>query len=442
MMAFRFLPNPPDIIFANSSLDPALNSSGGASLMPNPPAVTGVPKGAVSIAMGFLSNTLLFPSPSLAGKGTFDFSGVTGVSGGKPGIGGQGIGLVASYVQVGTSGTTVNPDPFLTGTSAHNRSYTIEVRRSGAANVSIVGTSATSSYFDPNILPDGDFVFPTTLDIPRDSSGNLPNAGDLLIYLSANDQPAAPNIPNDDSGNPPTFTTPTGFSGNSSGFSFDSPPGGMGYRISYATYDGSALEIDSLTGGDTNVPTAHMLIALRGATLAYSNPPNSAVFDNNSTNLPGPPDPPSLGSLQAGSLVIAVGMIDNIAISNVTTITPPDGYTQVAAQSYGIQNNGAIVMTSFKNDLPGGSEDPGAYIGGGGNVWAAQTLIIGGPGSSTSGTSDRAGLYGGGGGSASDDATDTGVSGAQGGARIMWGSGRQYPSSNQGNTPFPIDWTP
>lgn len=438
MMAFRYLPNPPQILYANDSLDPALNNNSGNSLMPNPPAVTGVPKGAVSIAMGFLSNTIQFPSSSLAGTGTTD---INSISGGnlQQGLSGQGIGLVASYAQVGVGPTSIDPGPFLTGTSSHSRAYTIEIQKSGSQNISIVGSSVTSTYVDSNGVTQG----PTSLNLPTGIAN-----GDLIVYLGSFDSSGA-------SGTVPsltgvTLTTPGAtqpnpdFIGQSDGLNIDPAPGALGYRIMYGfvtNVNNTGTVITSLNSGSLNTPSSHMVIVLRGAkNFAGPSGTSYAVSDNTGAGPPGPPDPPLLTGISTNSFVLAVGMIDNIGISNVTNITAPTNYTLVATQSYGIQNNGAIVMTAYRNNLAAGTEDPSTFIGNGGNVWAAQTLIIGGPGSNTTGTSASAGIWGGGGGSAADSAAATGVSGAQGGARIIWGSARQFPSSNQGNTPFPISW--
>lgn len=441
MIALRNLPSPVSISWATDSADPALNTTPTYTLMPDPPSVTGIPSGALAIALGFLSNTPLNPGTT-AGANTI---GINTISGGVAGESGRGVGLVASYLQTTASGT-YNPDAFLTGTTAHSRAYSIQINRSVAGTpVTVVGSAVTST------LSDGTPI--TTLNLP--TGAQAPVSGDLLIYLCATDSPtpaSGPNAPtltgvtwntqttNIVSINP--STSPFNLAGGnlSAGTSDDKRgSGGLGFRISYGTYSDSRTQLTGLTGGTAAAPASHMVIVLRNA--AFGN--NTTVWDNGLDTTYGPPDPPALTTNSTGALVLAVGMIDNIAVSNVTIISPPTSlqgqggigntsYTMLAQQSYGVQNNGAIIMSAYKSNLTAAvSEDPSNFVGGGGNIWASQTLIIGGP--QTLGTKTNAGLYGGGGGSMADVTVGSGMDGGQGSVRIIWGTGRRYPSSNQTN---------
>lgn len=433
LIALRYIPNPSSIIWANESGDPGTNV-GGATLMPNPPSIGPISKGSVSIALGFLANTVLNPSNNTAGANTTT---INSVSGGIGGINGQGVGLVASYAQPsGTGPITFNPDPFLTGTSAHSRAYSIEITRvNTATQVTLVGSAVTST---PDVWNNVDL----TLNLPAGVQNN-----DLLIYVSAWDNPATPNTPN---------LTGVTFTNIQSGNSTDGRgTGGLGFRIDYGVWNtGDGTQLTALEGGSsgqagTNTPASHMIIVLRNA--QYGS--NFTVWDNGANTFYGPPDPPSISNVDSGAMVLAIGMIDNIAISNVTDILPPFGqspsvgipttYEMLAKQSYGVQNNGAIIMSAIRIGMgESTSEDPTPFRGGGGNVWASETIIIGGPGSAQLNGGDlTAGLYGGGGGSRAETSSGSGMSGADGAVRLIWGSGRAYPSTNQGVVPV-IDWIP
>ena len=441
MIALRNLPSPASISWVNTSGDPATNSVPSVTLMPDPPLVSLIPQGALSIAVGFLANTPLNPSNNTAGANTISINSISGGIGGEQG---RGIGLVASYIQTSDTSTgTYNPDTFLTGTTSHARAYSIQVDRLVAGTpVTVVGSAVTST------LANGTPV--TTLNLPTGVQTN-----DILIYICANDSPLFTTVPLVYGANSPslagvTWTTPNGNAVNvpgtsSSGFDFQGTStdgrggGGLGFKISYVTYSGSATQITGLSGGSSSAPTSHMVIVLRNAKIT-TNPPNYKSWDNGADSVYGPPDPPALTTNSVGAFLLAIGMIDNIAISNVTTIDAPTGYTMLAQQSYGVQNNGAIIMSAYKSNLAAAaSEDPSNFIGGGGNIWASQTLIIGGP--ETTGTNTRAGLYGGGGASMADDTVGSGMDGGQGSVRLIWGTGRRYPSSNQLNL-TQIDWIP
>lgn len=436
MIALRYVPNPASIIWATDSADPASNTgAGNYTLMPNPPGIiSGISSGSIAIALGFLSNTILNPGNNIAGANT---TLITSVSGGKGGVSGEGVGLVASYMSATSTGT-YNPEPFLTGTTAHSRSYTIQVNSgNGSAVPTVVGSAVTSTWLNGTTTNS-----PTTLNLPV-----TPNNGDLIVCITSWDSPNTPNLP---SLSGTTFITPTGAgvaAGAGQDFAGSSDDnrggGGLGFRISYATWStGDGTQLTGLTGGTNNTPASHMAIILRNASLSYTDPPNHTIFDNGSSTTYGPPDPPALTTNSTNSLVLAIGMIDNIAISNVTDVTIPSPYVMLASQSYGAQNNGAIIMSAYRQDLAEDQPvDPPAFVGGGGNIWASQTLIVGGQSvtSQTNGTNNAPGRYGGGGGGRADDSNGTGMTGAQGGVRLIWGNARQYPSTNQGNAPQ-LDW--
>jgi hypothetical protein len=89
----------------------------------------------------------------------------------------------------------------------------------------------------------------------------------------------------------------------------------------------------------------------------------------------------------------------------------------------------------------GATNSGGGYSGGGvgilgaGSNGTAGALNANGGGGSggNAGTQTVGGSYGGGGGSRDDDSSGSGVAGASGAARLIWGAGRAYPSTNVGN---------
>jgi hypothetical protein len=475
LIVLRFIPTGADIVTATYSGDPSINNPTATS-MPNPPNVTGIAAGSVGIILGYLSNTTLNPANQIAP------SGYTIIGSAGQGTPPQASGVMAAYIQGGTSGTPVNPAPFLTGTSGHSRAYTIQINRASAGTpVSFVGFQTGTS-----ITGSG------SLDLTGRVTGGL-QANDLIVLACATDSPTTP-----DNFNTPRLGTTAGvdeFSIIDQGREIDTRQGGgagLGYQVSARVYQsGDSAQIQNLQGGSAATPISYIAMVFRGAATnvtdgVFSNwqtapangygsldegvigqdPGNGVIvreirphFDVNSRNdadsgqpigtlAVGPPDPPSLTLNANNPLVLTIGMIDDTKIANINydpvtqtgNLLAPSPYNLIAANSYGVQNNGVIVMVGYRDGLTG-SEDPGAFVGDGANVWVAQTVVIGGPGSDTGGTDSAAGQYGGGGGSRAENSNGIGMPGAGGAVRLIWGTARQYPSANQGNA-FTVDWTP
>lgn len=459
LIALRYIPNPATIQYSTSSGDPAINVGVGgaiASPMPDPPAVTGITTGALTIALGFLSNTLISPDASnIAGDNSTTIGSING------GVPPDGTANMAVYLTAGggPSGSIVNPAQMKTGTASHARAFTIEIRRANAGTgIVTVGYAATGSYEEPIVGGGTTVIQPaTTLNLPSSTQ-----PGDLIIYVGTSDSRRGKtdtstkggktlNEPNFGGGN--DFTT-LQFAGQGQGvLSNDTRGGGsLSFRIAYRTFQsGDPLTVGNLTTEadpilSQTAAIAHSFIVLRN-TVQYGsggNPSisNFTVWDNGDPNeypsgwtgAYGPPDPPALTTTQANSFILGIGMLDNVTISNVTTITPPDNYTKLQNRSYGEQNNGAIIMSSIRTGLAASiSEDPTEYVGAGANIWVSQTILIGGSTGEISGTNLGAGKYGGGGGARLNTQSGTGVPGASGAVRLIYGTGRQYPSGNQGN---------
>jgi hypothetical protein len=470
LVCLRFIPGttetPAEFRWRNTSGDPGLNPTRGAlTLMPDPPLVPGVPGGAVSIISGYLANCVLNPGTT-AGDNSFSLGSATG---GLGGVVGQGVGIAAQYTlseyqingaTVGdrevvsttlSAGTTVDPDLFLTGTSAHSRCYTLELRRTApATQITLVGTAITASYYTNPIARTGfrAGVAGTTgagFQLPADTQ-----AGDLIVLVAAKDNPQAAAAPIYGGGG--NFTvwrtdiTADEGTGNGNRFQNDSEDprgtGGLGFFVGYifATGPGGTVDLD-IGGVTASTPGAVHIAVFRNATPVTTGTNTYRIWDNRTTDpfnpgdvdatAYGAPDPGSIVTSAANSAVISYALIDNIGISNISTIQPPPGYISLAQTSYGAPNDGAVVMSAYKTGLTAGDENPGNFIGDGGNIWASQTLIIGGPGGETSGVSANGGFWGGGGGGANRDGTNGG-NGAAGAVRLLWGSGRQYPLIDYG----------
>lgn len=480
IIVLRFIPRSAKFIWSNDSYDPGVRATppspaeiaAGAGFMPNPPQLNNIIAGSLGIAFGFIANVVLNPSGDISAENSNLF---TQSSGGRFGALGQGVAVMAQYSNTAggtfgglpvvstslSSGTPVNPGAFLTGTSSHARAYTMEIVRSVPANpITLVGAASTGDYFD--------FSLPTPFVETSNGTYTLPStlaAGDLIIFANAFDGPVdgyngavlrwdgagaanfdtyAPGDEVNESG-----TVEQRFNGRSTDSRVTNqrytPNNGLGFLVQRIVVPTGAIGnnpfIDLNNGTAENLPSASLIIILRGAS---SDLTNYAIWDNRTANplnpldtniatVYGPPDPPQITTASNNSLVLSIGMVDNIAVSNVTNILPPDGWTLLDNKSYGVQNDGVIVMSAYKANLSVGSTNPTAFSGGGGNIWAAQTLAIGGSGAETDGNNQSAGQWGGGGGGRSEDYSNTGMSGASGIARLIWGGSRLYPYT-QGNT--------
>jgi hypothetical protein len=441
LISLRYIPgsnaNPASIQWAASSGDPSWNATNGgitASSMPNPPAVSGVAAGSLSIALGYLANTVLNPSNQVAPTG-YNLVGVSAHPNNPP----QTSSIMAAYKNNNAANTPINPEAFLTGTASHSRAYTIQLNRTNSGTaIQFVGyATATTPTTSINL---------NTL-IQSGGIGGIAN-NDLVIVATVSDNPnggVAPGAPSFDGG---TMTVLQSGSSPDNRQTTGVTPG-MAYGVWYDTsYGGGSTNITGLYDGGTGSPSSHIAMVFRGATIqtGAGNTVNFTAYDSNIDLIVQAPDPPELFTLNTvasnNNTIVTIGMTDDVKIANVTDITPPaNGYDLLAAQSYGQQNNGVIIMTGIKFGLVNAIEDPDPFVGNGANIWASQTIVIGGPGSDTGGVQGTGGQYGGGGGSRDEDISGIGGEGAAGAVRLIWGTARQYPSANQGDAPV-VDWTP
>jgi hypothetical protein len=430
LISLRYIPKPATIQWAATSGDPSWNSPS-ASPMPDPPAVSGVAAGSLAISIGYLANTVLNPGNQIAPTG-YNLIGVSSSRNAPP----TSSSVMAAYRHNNAGSATTNPSPFLTGTASHSRAYTIQINRTNSGTaIQFVGYAVTSSGQNPNGTP-------TSLNlntlIQSGGIGGLAN-GDLVIVATVSDNPNGGNAPGSPSFDGGTMTVlQSGSEPDNRQTTGNSP--GMTYGVWYdSSYGGGTTDITNLYAGASGSPSSHIAMVFRGATMTT----NFAAYDSNTDLIVKAPDPPSLTTTaSANNTIVIIGMTDDVKVANVIDITPPaNGYDLLAAQSYGAQNNGVIIMTGIKFGLINAIENPDPFEGNGANIWAAQTIVIGGPGSDTGGVQGAGGQYGGGGGSRDEDVNGIGGAGAAGAVRLIWGTARQYPSANQGNAPV-VDWTP
>lgn len=430
LVGLRYIPDPVDIIWATTSGDPSVNAGGEFNLddanpMPDPPSVSGVPAGALSICLGYLANTILNPTGVFVPSG-FTSAGISANPNSPPST----SSIMAGYRHY-NSNTSINPGAFLTGTASHSRAYTTEIRKSGGAPV---GTGITFIGFATATTPTTTISL-TSLSGSQNPLYNTLQNGDLVIVATVSDNPNGGNAPAVprlagnaltllDSGSEPDNRQTTG-----------TTPG-MAYGVWYGTYTTgtqSGIGVTGLYNGATGSPSSHVAMVFRNAVMST----NFSVYDSNSDLVVKAPDPPNLTGIAATSTntIVIIGMTDDVKIANVSesNIEAPNTYNLICAGSYGEQNNGVIIMAGLRFGLTAATEDPGPFIGDAANIWASQTIIISGPGSALSGLQGPGGQYGGGGGARDENSPGTGGDGAGGAIRLIWGTGRQYPSANQGN---------
>jgi len=432
LISLRFIPNPAQINWVATSGDPSINNPP-ASSMPDPPSISGISSGSIAIALGYLANTTINPSANIAPTG---YTSVPDVAD-NPAAAPETTACVAAFNLSPAAGTN-NPGAFLTGTASHSRAYTIELDwNSVGSGVQFVGYGTVTN---------GDSTFEVNLEL-RDINGNLlpantPNNGDIIFVATSSDQPTPGARRPRYNGVDMTILE--------SGSQFDNrqTSSGLAYGVFYATYDGnsSLSNIDNDTGF---APAASLVMIFRNVD-TVSPIQQFAVLDTD--DLPnktvGAPDPPQLTGVTSGNAILIVGMIDDQKVSLVDVITAPTDqvdsvdYTMLSQASYGEQNNGLIIMSAIREDCKD-TTNPSSFVANGANIWSSQTIVIGGPGSQTGGTSTSAGQYGGGGGGRSQNSNGRGMNGADGAIRLIWGSSRLYPfrGGNTGNFTL-IDFVP
>lgn len=426
LVGLRYIPDPVDIIWATTSGDPSINDGGtfdltAANPMPDPPSVSGVPAGALSICLGYLANTILNPTGVVVPSG-YSSAGISANPNDPPAT----SSIMAGYKHNNGAGISTSPGAFLTGTASHSRAYTIQVNRSNSGiGITFVGfatattptntISLTSLSGSQNplytTLQNGDLVIVATVsDFPTNNPGTPQLAGNNMTVLQSGAEP--------DNRQTNTGITP-----------------GMTYGIWYGTYTTGTASITGLYNGQTGAPSSHVAMVFRNATMTT----NFAVYDSNSDLIVKAPDPPDLTTLSTGAsannTIVIIGMTDDVKIANISesNIRAPDPYNLICAGSYGEQNNGVIIMAGLRFGLTAATENPTEFIGDAANIWASQTIIISGPGSALSGLQGPGGQYGGGGGGRPEGTGGSGGDGAGGAIRLIWGTGRQYPSANQGS---------
>jgi len=163
---------------------------------------------------------------------------------------------------------------------------------------------------------------------------------------------------------------------------------GVGSDGATATLPSGWTNINNTTGASTEFtrtfykvmgPTPDTSVALSGfstASAAFAigirnGVANALIFDV-STGISGMPNPLELKDVTAGSIVLAIGYLDDDNIAS--TVTAPAGYT--LAQAIQSSTTGQTVMVAWKIAATTGTEDPAAFGGTGSDDWVALTLAI------------------------------------------------------------------
>ena len=405
LICLRSIPRPAQINWRATSGDPSINTGTIAPSMPEPPSVSGISSGSLVIALGYLANTFLIDPlnpPSIAPSGYIAVPDVADDSAEAP----QTTSCVAAF-KLSVPAGPEDPGAFLTGTASHSRAYTIELDWNG--------TGSSIQFVGYGTVTEGDSTFEINSEL-RDINGNIipstpgparPANNDFIVVATSSDNPQPPRRPTYNS----VQMTPLE-AGTSADNRQDSS--GLGYGIWHTTYTGnsSLALIDADQGA---APSASLVMVFRNVNVAAPIQQFASADTDNLTNKAvGAPDPPELTGVTAQNAILIVGMIDDQKVSLVSDITAPtdgvDGvnYTMLSKASYGEQNNGLIIMSALREDS-NETTTPDEFKGNGANIWSSQTIVIGGPGSQTGGTSTSAGQYGGGGGGRAQASNGQGI---------------------------------
>lgn len=450
LISLRFVPRgdggTAQVNWVAASGDPSWNNPP-ASSMPDPPAISGISSGSIAVTLGYLANTILNPSGNIAPSGYTAIPDVADDFNEAP----ETTSCVAAYKLITSTGTET-PGKFRTGTASHSRGYTLELNSDGGASpIQFVGYGTVT---------EGDSNFNLNTEL-RDTSGNVYGTNqmqndDLVIVATSGDSPGNdPDIPQFNGGDMTSFITANSVGGateDSFGVSGDirqttGTTPGMRYGIWYERYDGSDATISNIDNTGGAAPSANLVLVFRNVDTAGSPFRQTPEFldTNDVTNANGiagiaeAPQGPAQ-SMNSGSMSLIIGMIDDQKVSLVDVITAPidsvdsQSYTMLSQASYGEQGDGVIIMSAIREDCQG-TTNPSSFVANGSNIWASQTIVIGGPGSQTGGSDSAAGQYGGGGGGRSRNSNGQGMSGADGAVRLIWGASRLYPfrDGNTGN---------
>lgn len=175
-------------------------------------------------------------------------------------------------------------------------------------------------------------------------------SGDLVLFFSASD-----NVNRNTPG-----TGWTAIPGLGSQPDNDNNPDSAAF---YIFSQGSSVEASGLN--DSGV---HVMIAFRGVD---SNSPFSvnAVETLYAYSMP---NPPTINTVDAGCMIVAVGLLDDDAVAS--SVTAPSGYTLAVVEDTVSSN--CTVMTAYKVQTSSGGENPGTFGGSGNDTYKAQTIAL------------------------------------------------------------------
>lgn len=157
-------------------------------------------------------------------------------------------------------------------------------------------------------------------------------------------------------------TIPTGYTLGQSGAT-NNPFYAWSYKIMGATPDTTA---EGLAGTAISIA------------FAFRNVDTTSPFDVATpavqSNATGMPDPPSITTVTARSMVVALGFLDDDLVA--ASVTPPGSFTLIDAAEYGTAGNGATIMAAYLLQNNAGTTNPGLFGGTGDDTGYGATFAL------------------------------------------------------------------
>jgi hypothetical protein len=224
-----------------------------------------------------------------------------------------------------TPTNTITPTRTLTPTVTPTTSET-----PGTCKISQVGSPTSSTT--------------TTINLPTGLQEN-----DIVIIASMSDGTVQ--------------TTPTTFTNGQNGTS-NSVNYQWSYKIMGATPDTTASGLAATS--------IHIAFAYRNVDTTT---PLDVASPTISTNTAGMPDPPSITTVTARDMIVALGFLDDDLVA--ASVTPPGNFSLITAAEYGSAGAGGTIMAAQVIQNVAGALDPGAFGStGGDDAWVGATIAL------------------------------------------------------------------
>ena len=315
-----------------------------SSGLPNSPSITTVTDGCLILSVGIIDDDnvaeQINPPDGYERIKIFDDEGTSGVD-----VGGNTIAISGKQQFVAGS---EDPPAFTGSSTDDHKGYTIALR----PKLPSVSAAATLPYIKcvGNTVTEVTYVGGTSQE---DTTNNLTLTGlltgDLVLFFSASDDV--------DRNTPSTgWTAIPGLGTQPDNSAF--PESAAFYKIATGTSEtASNLEDDGV----------HVMIAFRGA-----DPSDPFGSISNTTGTFSMPDPGSITVNNTGSMVLAVGLLDDDDVAS--SVTAPTGYTLAVVED--TDSRDCTVMTAYKSITSTGTENPGIFGGSGSDSYKAYTLEL------------------------------------------------------------------